>query len=169
VEFDLDIVGGVTGIAITDNPVGRVSVSISKYNSEGYIGSIRKGLRGTILHELHHIAHGWVMEGNKFGPGIYIAVANEGLASVFSEILTGDSFLSHDNKEDVDQWIEEILKLPLDADYMHWVSGTHPDGRSFIGYKAGKYLVYKAMFNSDKNILELSKLPISLLYTTAGY
>ncbi|MFC3093461.1 hypothetical protein DRW07_04485 [Alteromonas sediminis] len=169
VDWDLNIVGGITGMATNHTPVGKINLMLSDYGKGGITRAIENGLRSTVLHELHHVASGWTIEDNKFGPGIHIATANEGLATVFSELLSGQAFDMLLDSDNVDEWIKEILTLPDDANYMHWVSGEHPDGRMFIGYKAGRHLIYRAMLNTNKNIIELSREPISSLYEYAGY
>ncbi|WP_088330112.1 DUF2268 domain-containing putative Zn-dependent protease [Lacimicrobium sp. SS2-24] len=169
VDWDLDIVDGVTGMATNHDPIGKISFIISDHGEGGFYDAILKGGRSTALHELHHIAVGWAIEDHDFGPGIHIAAANEGLATVFAELLSGTSSDASEAPVNVDDWVKEILTLPPHANYMHWVSGEHPDGRSFIGYKAGRYLIYQAMLNSNKSIIELSGAPISKIYEYAGY
>ena len=169
VEWNLDIVGGVTGMATNHDPVGKITLMISNQGKSGTSGALEQGLRSTALHELHHVASGWAIEDNLFGAGIHIAVANEGLATVFAELLSGKSFDMSLDSDNVEDWVKEILALPSNANYMHWVSGEHPDGRTFIGYKAGRYLIYRAMLNTNKSIVELSREPISSLYEYAGY
>ncbi|HBZ38760.1 MAG TPA: hypothetical protein DEO59_09890 [Balneola sp.] len=61
------------------------------------------------------------------------------------------------------------MALPLDANYAQWVMGEHPDGRNYIGYRAGNFLVRKAMNKSGKNILELSELMPEEIIKLAGY
>ncbi|NVK25741.1 MAG: hypothetical protein HWE10_12505 [Gammaproteobacteria bacterium] len=169
VDWNLDIVGGITGMATHHDPVGKIKLMLSEHGKGGFSDAIEKGLRSTVLHELHHVASGWAIEDNLFGPGIHIAAANEGLATVFAELLSGQSFDMLLDSDNVDEWVKEILTLPSNANYMHWVSGEHPDGRMFIGYKAGRHLIYQAMLNTNKSIIELSREPISSLYKYAGY
>jgi hypothetical protein len=54
--------------------------------------------------------------------------------------------------------VTEILALPINANYQHWMF-QHPDGRESVGYRTGNYIVRKALAASGKNILELSELP----------
>ena len=96
-------------------------------------------------------------------------MVNEGLAVVFSEIYTSVVFDVNAFSEATDSWVKEIQDLPLDASYSDWVMGEHPDGRTSIGYRAGNYLIRKAMAKSDKNILELSELKPEELIELAGY
>lgn len=169
VDWDLDVVGGVTGRAETNAPP-VVMIQVSKKFSGGVVAAINAALRSTIYHEFHHLSLGWAVKDNKFTPGIPTAVVIEGLAEVFSEEYTGVAFEENQVPENVnaDDWVKEILALPRDADYQTWMF-QHPDGRTAIGYRTGNYLIKKAMSNSGKTILELSSVSPNDLLRLAGY
>ncbi|NOU51484.1 DUF2268 domain-containing protein [Pseudoalteromonas sp. JBTF-M23] len=161
VDKDLDKVGGVSGIAQTPT---SINLDIAKMYTKGINEAIAKGVKNTLYHEYHHLARGWTIEENRFGPGIAIAAANEGLATVFAEQYSGiqDSWLHYPNS--VSEWVREIINLPDNAPYDIWMMGKHPDGRENIGYKAGTYIVHQAIKNSGLSVLELSKLsPFEIL------
>ena len=150
-----DIVGGVTGQAYAP---GKVQIEISSVYPGGILAATRKSLASSIFHEFHHLARGWTIEGNRYGPGIPIAAVNEGLADIFTEEFTGVYFTEANSyPENADEWLSEILSLPLDADYGTWMF-QHPDGRTSIGYRVGRYIVHQAMANSGKGVLELGTL-----------
>jgi len=156
IDRNVDIVGGVTGRA--DAP-GKVLIEISSVFPGGVSAAAQSGLSSTIFHEFHHLERGWTIQGNKFGPGIPVAAVNEGLASVFAEEYTGVFYeAAYSYTEDAAEWLQEILELPLDADYSTWMMGEHPDGRNSIGYRVGRYIIHQATANSGKSILELSSL-----------
>jgi hypothetical protein len=169
IDRNIDIVGGVTGRSEAHSPVGDVRLQLSKAYPGGIAGAARAGLESAIYHELHHLARGWTLTGNRYGPGIPTAAVNEGLAVVFAEIYTGVREEGNSFPEEADAWVREILTLPKDADYMQWVSGIHPDGRSYIGYRAGNYLVRKALRRSGKTVLELSEMTPEAILELAGY
>ena len=168
VDWNLDIVSGVTGRTETNYPP-LVLVQISNNYQGGVIDSVYQGIKSTIFHELHHLSRGWAIQDNKFGPGISNAMVNEGLAVAFTEIYTGNIIDVNSYTEEADNWVKEILSLPLDASYAQWVMGEHPDGRTYIGYRAGNFLVRRAMINSGKSILELSNLMPNEIIKLAGY
>jgi len=168
VDWDLDIVDGVTGRTETNTPP-LVLVQISHNYKRGVIDSVYQGLRSTIFHEFHHLSRGWAIQDNKFSYGIPNAMVNEGLAVAFTEIYTGNINEVNAYTDEADNWVSEILELPLDANYSDWVMGEHPDGRTYIGYRTGNYLVNKAMNKSGKNILELSELMPDEIIKLAGY
>lgn len=168
VDWDLDIVGGVTGRTETNSPP-LVLVQISQNYKDGVIDSVYQGVKSTIFHEFHHLSRGWAIQDNKFSYGIPNAMVNEGLAVAFTEIYTGDINEVNSYTDEADNWVKEILALPLDANYSEWVMGEHPDGRTYIGYRTGNFLTGKAMDMSGKNILELSELMPEKIIKLAGY
>lgn len=165
IDRDLSRVNGTTGRA--DRP-NEIEISFSSKYKGGLNKAIEDGLAVTLFHELHHTVRGWTIYGNKFAQGINIAAINEGLADVFAEIQAGHPHSNYADKADYDGWTKEILALPKNANYGEWMF-SHPDGREAIGYRTGAYLIKKAMTNSGKNILELSKMSVATLYRLAGY
>ena len=168
VDWDLDIVSGVTGRTETNSPP-LVSIQISNQYKGGVIDSVYQGIKSTVFHELHHLSRGWAIQDNKFSYGIPNAMVNEGLAVAFTEIYTGNIDEVNAYTDEADNWVKEILALPLDASYSDWVMGEHPDGRTYIGYRAGNFLLKTAMINSRKTILELSELMPNEIIELAGY
>lgn len=157
-ERNVDLVGGVYGRA--DAP-GEMQVTLSTVSEGGVLGSANKALTSSVFHEMHHLVRGWTMTDNKYGQnhGIPVATVNEGLACVFAETYTDEYFPeAFDYPEEAAVWLDEIMALPLDANYGHWVGGFHPDGRFAIGYRIGRYVVHQAMAKTGKDILELSKM-----------
>ena len=144
-------------------------MQISNNYQGGVIDSVYEGIKSTIFHEFHHLSRGWAIQDNKFGPGISNAMVNEGLAVAFTEIYTGNIIDVNSYTEEADNWVKEILSLPLDASYAQWVMGEHPDGRTYIGYRTGNFLARQAMKNSGQSILELSSLMPNEIIKLAGY
>tara|TARA_R110000851_G_scaffold249172_4_gene401682 strand:+ start:65 stop:805 length:741 start_codon:yes stop_codon:yes gene_type:complete len=168
VDWDLDIVNGVTGRTETNHPP-LVLVQISHNYKGGVIDSVYQGIKATVFHEFHHLSRGWAIQDNKFSYGIPNAMVNEGLAVAFTEIYTGNINDVNSYPKEADRWVKEVLALPLDADYAQWVMGEHPDGRTYIGYRTGNFLVRRAMKKSGKSILELSNLTPNEIIKLAGY
>ena len=168
VDWNLNIVNGVTGRTETNHPP-LVLVQISNNYKDGVIDSVYQGIKTTIFHEFHHLSRGWAIQDNKFSYGIPNAMVNEGLAVAFTEIYTGNINEVNAYTDEADNWVKEILALPLDASYSDWVMGEHPDGRTYIGYRTGNFMVRRAMNNSGQSILELSNLMPNEIIKLAGY
>lgn len=166
-DRDLRSVGDVTGRA--DAP-GAITIQISSQAEGGIDGAIEQGLEKTFAHELHHLARGWTIEGNRFGPGISIAAVNEGLAVVFAEELTGQSTPGDTPPADdvAEAWAAEILALPRYANYQTWMF-DHPDGRKAVGYRTGNFIVRRAMANSGLDIVELTEKSPDEIWELAGF
>lgn len=158
VDLDLDVIGGITGRADAHKPEGEIALYISNSFPGGVESSSKVALPHVVFHELHHLTRGWTMRENQHAPTILNAAVNEGLAEVFAEIQTGHTFDVNQPPSEAAEWLAEIKQLPMGADYSHWVAGIHPDGREYIGYKTGVYVVHKAIQNSGLNIIDLSKL-----------
>ncbi len=165
---NIDAVGGTTGRAQKRIPDGEVYVYISSVYPGGIEAAVNASLTYTIHHEFHHLARGWTMEKNKYGPGIDIAMVNEGMAVVFAEVYTNQILKGNQPPKESEDWIKEILELPKDANYNTWMN-QHPDGRLGIGYRSGNYLIRKAMKKSGKDIVELSKIEPQEILKLAGY
>jgi len=150
---DVSNVGGVIGSADTPS---SISIRISTSFDGGVVNASRTGLAAALYHEFHHLARGWTIADNKFGPGIKIAAVNEGLANVFSEIHTNKVFEGNAYPLNVSEWWKEVSALPASASYSEWMI-QHSDGREAIGYKAGSFVIHQAMQRSGLSIVELSK------------
>lgn len=164
IDRDLSSVGGITGWAEDPN---TVVIFVSTSFKGGIASAIDTGLAPVLYHEFHHLVRGWTIKQNKFGPGILNAAINEGLANVFSEDHTGKAFAGNAFPENAGEWFEEITKLPINANYSHWMS-EHPDGRQAIGYKAGSFIIREAMANSGLSVIELSAKPVAEILALAN-
>ena len=166
VDRDLSSVGGVSGRA--DAP-GRILIEISTQGEGGFDAAIGDGLAPAFAHELHHLVRGWTMMENRFGPGIAIAAANEGLAVAYSEQLTGRHYAGNAPPADevAHDWALEIRDLPVNADYMQWMF-THPDGRDGVGYRTGRFIVQQAMENSGHDAVALTSATPEEIWAMAG-
>ena len=56
-------------------------------------------------------------------------------------------------------WATELMALPVgDAPFEYWMR-RHPDGRRWMGIKAGTYLVDRAIQASEKSVVDLVSTP----------
>jgi hypothetical protein len=85
-------------------------------------------------------------------------VIDAGMAAAFERDFGGQIYPWAQYPADVVKWAEEIAILPTTADFNAWMS-RHPDGRRWIGIRAGTYLVDRAMKISGKSSAQLVSVP----------
>lgn len=145
---------------------GRVNWTVDPSRPGGVAATARAQLRFTLFHELHHLVRGWVINGQ---PRISFmdGVVSEGLATAFERDSGGRQPPWGEYPEDVRSWVAELLALPLSASYHHWMF-QHPDGRRWIGYRAGTYIADQAIAASDRSAAELVLTPTDEILKIAG-
>jgi hypothetical protein len=82
-------------------------------------------------------------------------VITEGMATAFERDIAGVSPPWGMYPEDVVDWVNELIALPPGADSSYWVRARHPDGRRWIGMRAGTYLVDQAMKASGQSAADI--------------
>jgi hypothetical protein len=81
-------------------------------------------------------------------------VVSEGLATVFERDFAGTPTPWGAYPEDVATWVAEIVALPANARRDHWMVRP-PDGRRWIGFKVGAYLVDRVIKVSGRSAADL--------------
>ena len=121
----------------------------------GVIPIAERQLRSTLLHEFHHL----VRDGTRKSSGSLMErVIDEGLATAFERDFGDAPTPWGTYPPDVADWVKELMALPPNASMTSWLS-RHPDGRRWIGLKAGTYLADRAMRASGKSATELVSTP----------
>jgi len=124
---------------------------------------IISGIRPAVYHEMNHAARFNIpIYHNKF---IEVCIM-EGLATVFAREYTGEKALWGQYPKDVTKWLQEIIDK---NDMFYWQEYLfkHPDGRRWIGYKVGTYIIDQTLEHSDKSIAELSKMECDDIFKLA--
>lgn len=111
---------------------------------------VRAELRLSLAHEFHHL----VRASSVTATTLMDEVVNEGMATAFEREFGGATGPWGAYPDNVSAWVDELLALPPTASRQDWLY-QHPDGRRWIGYKAGTYLVDRAMRASGKSAAEL--------------
>ena len=158
---------GSVGAAVAP---GVITWTVDPDRPEGVDGVAANHLRPTLFHELHHQARGWVMQGGKPRTTFMEAVVSEGLATAFERDAAGSQPLWGQYSEEVEDWVDELKALSAAegfGDYGRWMF-QHPDGRRWIGYRAGTYIADRAIANSGKSAAELLKTSVDELLDLAG-
>ena len=132
-----------------DHPQGVVKIA------EGH-------LRGALFHEFHHLVRGTINSST-----LMDHVIMEGLATAFERDFAGVSRPWADYPDDVSKWVDELLLQPATSSRSEWLS-RHPDGRRWIGYKAGTYLVDQAMKRLNRSSAELVATPTDEILAAAS-
>ena len=138
---------GETGLAVSS---GIIRWTVNPVRPEGATAIAVSHLRSTLLHESHHLVRGWVLEGRVPSTSFMDAVVAEGLATAFARDTTGTTDPWGAYPKDVAAWVKELMALPNTgatwSRYNEWMF-RHPDGRQWIGYRAGTYIADRAMNN----------------------
>ena len=135
---------------------GRVDWFVDPSRNDGVEAIATKRLRSTLFHELHHLARGYVVRGGAKRTSFMDVVVSEGMATAFERDFAGANPPWAEYPEDIETWVEELIALPLSAlaQYSDWMF-AHPDGRRWIGYRAGTFIVDRAMEASGMSSAEM--------------
>jgi uncharacterized protein YjaZ len=98
------------------------------------------------------------------------AVISEGLATAFQRDFAQSGPLWGHYPDEIVSWVEELLGLPLSAyaSYGQWMI-QHPDGRRWMGYRAGTYIADRAIERSGLTSAELVDMPTEAILGFAGF
>lgn len=157
----------LTGESAAANSTNEISWFVDAERDEGVSTIAKKYLRFELFHEMFHLAR--KIKINNDSP-IIDRVINEGLATAFASHYSQEPVLwwGEYTESEVEKWVPEVLELPDDASIGRWLY-FHPDGRRYIGYKVGMYLVNKASQNSGKSIVDLAEATSKEIIKFAGY
>jgi hypothetical protein len=159
VEASRDVLAfsGEGGVASTPT---TVRYSVDPTRAGGVAPIVRAHLRATLFHELHHLARGWTVEGGKPRTSFMDAVVAEGMATAFAREYAGFNAPWGARPPNPDAWVAELRSLSPEAwgAYQEWMI-LHPDGRERIGYRAGTYLVDRAIARSGRALRSLTLTP----------
>ena len=147
---------------------GRIDWHVDPDRPEGIARIAERELRFTLFHELHHQVRGWVMQGGSWPTTFMEGPVSEGLASAFERDAAGRRAPWAEYPPGVEMWVHELLALPLASSYREWMF-HHPDGRRWIGYRAGTYIADRSIMASGHSAAELVTTPTSEVLQLAGY
>jgi len=155
---------GETGSAVTPR---LVVWAVDPKRPEGVESIVRSRLRHTLFHEFHHLVRGWVFYGSEPPESFMHGVVCEGLATAFERDAAGSNPPWGEYAEDVESWVTELLSLPPSASYNDWMF-RHPDGRRWIGYRAGTFIADRAIQSSGLSAAKLAQTPTDEILRIAG-
>ena len=82
---------------------------------------------------------------------------NSGLETVFARDFAATTYPWTTYPPEVEDWVAELLALPAGEHYPWMI--RHPDGRRWLGIKAGTYLVDRATQASGRSVVDLVSTP----------
>ena len=131
------------------------------YGEEALLTNVRH----TVFHELNHSAR---YENEIYHVSFIDKCILEGLATVFErEYAKYRPLYGEYDPANMDAWLAEIMDEDTRIDYYQYMF-RHDDGRRWIGYKVGTYLIDEAMKNSGKSVIELTLLECAQILKLAG-
>lgn len=155
---------GATGAATGP---ARIAWVFDAARPEGVIAIAERTLESILVHELHHLARGCTQGGAPLQSFLDGAVC-EGMATAFARDHADAEQPWASYPPEVAAWYEEVKDLPASATTGGWMF-FHDDGRTWIGYKVGTWLVDRAMRASGRSAAELTRVPTGQIVQLAGY
>jgi hypothetical protein len=150
VHAGTDVIPETGETASTVSPATVIWV-VNPAHEGGVLAVVRTWLRATLLHEFHHLVRAQTITSTS----LMDEVITEGMATVFERDVAGVSPPWGMYPDNVADWVTELIALPPDAGSNYWVRERHPDGRRWIGMRAGAYLVDRAMKASGQSAADL--------------
>jgi uncharacterized protein YjaZ len=162
-----------TGTGGRTHDTGFVEYFIDPRLPRGAEYILRDDVNATVFHELNHAARWTALP--EIDDRLIADAIFEGLATAFARDF-GDSKSDgklwgnyHDESENTLQnWAEELIAAGSDWTKRDELFFQNTDGRRWIGYKTGTWIVDRAAKNSSKSIPELSTLSVEEIMRFAG-
>lgn len=125
-------------------------------------------LGAAVGHEAYHLTR-FTRLGGEAGDAELLNIAvNEGLATAFARDLTGitEPWGSYDPAVASD-WVAELERRGTvpESEFLHW-KFLHPDGREWIAFRAGTWLVDQLREHNGTTAAELVHVPIGTILST---
>lgn len=159
---------GEVGMAINAQ---TIRWTLNPDRPEGATAIAIKYLRWTLFHESHHVVRGWLISSRIPSTTFMDAVVAEGLATAFARDAASAVVPWGEYPDDILKWANELLALPNTREtwsrYNQWMF-AHPDGRQWIGYKAGTFIADAAIKASGKSAAQLTTTSTAEVLRFAG-
>jgi hypothetical protein len=145
--------------------------------ARGVANVARRHLRHALFHELHHCVR-LIRVPSYYTTDWYDGSVFEGLATVFEREAGWSPPYGEYAVDEIVQWADELFEQPVDDTFNHW-KFQHPDGRRWISYRVGAWVVDEAIkrsgrtaadlvWESTQTIVELAGMDYSPLTTGRG-
>jgi hypothetical protein len=152
------------GATATVAGLNFVQWTVDPGNPQGVVTIAERHLRGALFHEFHHL----VRIATTSQESLMDRVVLEGMATAFERDFAGVSPLWSQYPNDVSTWVDVLLALPPTTSPDEWMTAPRPDGRRWVGMRAGTYLVDRAMKTLNRTAAELVSTPTAEILAAAG-
>ena len=151
-------------LGYTGSPVGRtVYWRVDPHRQEGVRAIADRYLRTFLFFACYQL----LREQSLDHTSLMDFVVSRGLETVFGRDLGGTAEPWAEYPPEVQEWVIELQGVPDTAPRDHWMN-RHPDGRRWIGSKAGVYLVDRAIAASGHSVMELMSASTEDVLQAAG-
>lgn len=115
-----------------------------------------EAIRTTTFHELVHAA---TFQYEAWQPDVLFGATTEGLATVFERDYANSQPLwaKYEDDEVMYGWLQELKELPETGEKNRDYFVKHPDGRKWIVYKTGVWIIDQ-LLESGEDLFQLMKL-----------
>ena len=121
--------------------------------SRGVQDVAHEHLRHMLFHELHHCAR-LIRIPSYYTEDWYDGSVFEGLATVFEREAGWAPPFGEYPEDEIEAWAEELFAQPVDHTFNQW-KFQHPDGRRWISYRVGTWVVDRAVERSGRSAADL--------------
>lgn len=150
-----------TAAAVVPN---RLYWSVDPERGDGVAATAETHLRPMLFHELHHLVRDVRVE----RVSLMDEVVSEGMAAAFERDYAGARYPFSDYPDGAAAWVTELMALDPATDRERWLF-RHPDGRRWIGFRAGTFLVDQATHASGLSSADLVTTATAEVLRLAGY
>ena len=158
-----DVIPELGATAAAPGPA-LITWTVDPGHADGVVTIAETHLRAALLHECHHLVRQKAVAGHT----LMDDVVSEGLATAFERDVGGVSPpWGQYTDDDAERWVREIQALPASARRREWLAQL-PDGRRWVGMRAGTYLVDRAMKTLNRTAAELATTPTVEILLAAG-
>lgn len=151
---DLGVMQNSEFIVMAFNPV--VSEEVSQ--------KILSNVRPTVFHEVNHATR---FNLEYFYDDLLGSAVLEGLGTTFERDYAGSDPLYGKYPAEVEDWLQDLIKHNTSKRWNDY-KFKHPDGRRWIIYKVGVYIIDQAMEKSNKSLIELTRMECEEILRLAG-
>ncbi len=144
----------------------NILISLNPEDPRGVLAVVDQDVSSAFAHEAHHLTR---LQGLDEEPSLIVSAVFEGLGTVFEREFSGRTppWGDYDRRVIAD-WTSELLLLPESAATAEWLF-SHPDGRRWIAYRVGTYIVDRACAETAATAASLVLAPTEAILTAAGF